>query len=183
MSNLITISDLAPYRDVSANIDAAERFDPFVQDAQRFDVAPLLGAGLYLALLDGAAASPIADRWQVLLNGEDYTPDGKDYPIKFYGLKPAIVYFAYARFIENQSVNVTRAGVKYKLAANSEPVEWNVIKQLAATERSKASSYMDGVLAYLNEKTATYPEWDNSCGRQENRTSVRFFTVNRKRDF
>lgn len=159
-TKLITVSSLAPYKDISANIDDAERFDPYILEAQVHDIKPLLGEALYHALITAYESSPVAERFTDLIEGKDYTPTGDTYQIRFYGLTPMIAYFAYGRFLENQNYHVTRAGIKYKNAAESERVGEEKINTLSATAKGKALAYVKGLECFLSEYSTTYPEYN-----------------------
>lgn len=177
---IIQVSDFSPYRDISANIDAA-RINPFILEAQVHDLRGFLGAELYFAFLAGLESSPQVARMAELLNGKDYTPSGGAYNVRFYGLKPALIYFAYARFVLNQAYNVTRAGVKFKNYAESERVSESQINALAADAKAKANNFLENSRLFLTEFNTVYPEF--SCYISTKRAGVRFFSVNKNDTF
>ena len=105
---LITPEDLAPYKDVSENLDL-ERFNTFVIDAQFADIRLFLGRKLYTALqgdYDEVLKTFVDQRFIDLWDGV-VVDDAQ-----FYGIKGALVQYTYARLLDNIQLNITRAGVR-----------------------------------------------------------------------
>lgn len=80
-----------------------DKIDVFIREAEDMDIKPVLGDSLLLAV----KANP--SRFQTLLNGGSYV-DGMGRKKSISGLKSALSYFVYARFVRNNDGNVTRVG-------------------------------------------------------------------------
>lgn len=151
---LLTQDDFKPYRDISDNVDF-ERLSTWILEAQKQEMRTFLGPELYLAMItdfDGAVFQDqrFIDLW-----------DGLDVPDKyrFYGLKPVVIYFAYARFLKNQQTVVTRYGVKHLVRDESEDQTAisNRVKQ--GDSENMAISLQNDVAKFLNDNQGDYPEY------------------------
>ena len=119
---LIKPDDFVEFRDISKNIDD-ERLNVYIRESQIKEIRSFLGDELYLSLIndytpDAGEGTFSEQRFTDLFFGTDWTYQGNER--RLYGLKPSLIYFAYARFIKNQQFNVTRYGVKHITAEESE---------------------------------------------------------------
>jgi hypothetical protein len=90
-AKLITKDDVRQFKQISVTLDDDDIiFDQFIIDAQIQDVGPLLGEELFNAVLK------TPEDYEDLLNGGEYTVDGKTYTN--YGLKAVLAHYAYARY-------------------------------------------------------------------------------------
>jgi len=166
---LITPEDLAPYKDVSENLDL-ERFNTFVIDAQFADIRLFLGRKLYTALqadFDDTLKTFIDQRFIDLWDGV-VVDDAQ-----FYGIKGALVQYTYARLLDNIQLNITRAGVRKFDDEESEEATQSQIRDKVNSARSMALLYIADTRNYLNG-SKLYPEWDVESTKN---TSVDFFKV------
>ena len=162
MSNLITYSDFSTYIDVSVNITSAKRIDPYIKEAQEFDIRELLGDLFYQRV----TASP--STYATLLNGGTYTYEGETY--SFVGLKAAHVYFTYARFILNDDLRSTPSGLKRKLTNESEPISERSLSRYASQAREAANSYWNQCHRFLCRQTDSI--YDDFCGKDNTGKTV-----------
>lgn len=149
---VIAKSDIQSYVQLSENLAAAKLNGP-IELAHELDLKRELGAALYKAFIDGVGASTAI--YVTLLNGESYTNscgDSVDYP----GIKPALCWFAYVRYLEDHSTVSTARGVVLPTSEQSQPASDKAITRKIAQAREAASHYMDEVHTYLCEKEATY---------------------------
>lgn len=154
MTLLTSATDFAAYRELSVNIDDAARINPYIAQAQQFDVKPLLGELLFKDLID----NPTTTENELLLSGGSYTYQSANYD--FAGLKAVIIFFAYARFLENQNINITRFGIVFKNNADvSERVDEKTLQRLVQQSRNQAQAYWDECGKYLQRNAGLYPLW------------------------
>lgn len=146
---LITLQDIKSVRP-TAELDSV-RWQPFAVEAQDQDLRPILGDGLYYQLMQTPAETAYAN----LLNGTTYTYDGQT--VYFDGLKPMLVYFFLARFIQNNPVNITRYGIVQKVTPQSQPVDATMIRQVVNEMKSNAATYRNQVDQFLLQNQSTYP--------------------------
>lgn len=163
---LITIDDIKAVKQISSNINVAERVQGYVSEAQVFDVKPRLGSVFYHDLITNVSLTI----YQELLTGKTYT-DSASLAHHFLGLKPAIAYYAYARYILNAQAVVTPFGAVRKLDQNSEPLDEKSLVRMANQARMAADALMNDAIEFLNIKVADYPKWQNNSECNPGRSS------------
>ena len=155
MPQLISVIDFATYKELSVNIDDTTRINPYILQAQQFDLKPLVGEVFYKSIIDNPTTAETA----LLLSGGEYIYQNKSY--EFSGLKSVLVYHTYARLLENQNINVTRFGVVFKNNADvSERVDEKTLQRLIQQARNQARAYWDECTVFLNRQSANYPLWN-----------------------
>ena len=152
---IITLQDIKQLRP-TAELDG-ERWEPFALEAQDQDLRPILGDGLFYDFMTKwyNTGDAMYSNYQNLLNGTNYTYNGET--IYFDGLKPMMVYYTLARFVQNNPVNSTRYGVVTKLVNQSQPVDAQVLRQVVNELKSSAQTYKNQVDLFLNQNQTTYP--------------------------
>jgi hypothetical protein len=160
-TKLITLSDFAEYRHITANINEVARLDPFIIEAQLMDLKPVLGSYLYDDFIKNISQS----KYTELLNGKEYTnTDGK--LIRYHGVKPVLVYYTYARLLANDNYRSTPTGFVKKLNDYSEHIDSGsnekTLNRLITQARSSAISYQQEMIDFLNEYDTIYDLWNYS---------------------
>lgn len=161
--SLITKSDIQAIKQFSDNV-MLSKIQPFIDEAEELDLKPQLGPALYKALVDGIAASPSVTIYQTLLDGEDYTYC--DETITYPGLKKAIAYFAYARYLAESDLISTVTGMARPTPDNSQIASDKSISRRIAQAREAGSHYFDEAHQYLCEKSDTYPLYKGDTGER-----------------
>jgi hypothetical protein len=165
MPLLISFNDIKALKPISNNIDIPKKVDLAIQDAQEFDIRPLIGESFYLAIV--ANPSAYAD----LLNGVSYTISGDEYESP--GVKKCLALFAYARIKNDANDHDTAYGTMNKNNPYSTGVsEATKVRQLKEI-RDQAQYYWKRIEMYLNEKSNDYPLWENSICCRKNGYSSR----------
>lgn len=157
MTQLITISDFTPYKAISANLNAVKKLDPFILEAQQFDLKKLMGNAFYLAFLDDFTASPPLALYSDLFNGSTFLQGTKT--LRHEGLKAVLCYLSYARYVLNSNVEATAFGTVKKITAESEHVDEKTIIRLYNQATEGAMQYWEDVKKYLNVQD--YDLWTN----------------------
>lgn len=163
---LITIDDIKAVKQISANMNVTERVLGYISEAQVFDVKPRLGSVFYHDLITNVSSTI----YQELLSGKTYT-DSASQSHHFLGLKPAIAYYAYARFILNSQASVTPFGAVRKLDQSSEPLNEKSLVRISTQARMAGDALLDDVIAFLNIKVVDYPKWQNNSECNPGRSS------------
>jgi hypothetical protein len=168
---LITLADIKQIRP-TAELDGA-RWEPFALEAQDQDLRPILGDGLYYDFMREVfdSGDDMYADYQSLLNGVAYTYNGQT--IYFDGVKPMLVYFTLARFVQNNPVHITRFGVVSKVVPQSQNVDGQVLRQVVNELRSCAMTYKNQVDTYLLENQETFDLYIGSSSAIN--TSFRMF--------
>ena len=161
MTVLITESDIAAYKAISANINATKKLFPYVIEAQQFDLKELIGDAFYLDLVNDFNGSPSLSVYSDLWNGCEWTYAGITY--RHEGLKSVLVYFSYARYAMNANEEETAFGIVNKTDQYSSRVSEKTILRKVDSARAGAMAYFTDVKKFLNDNSTDYPLWVRCC--------------------
>jgi len=177
MTKLITIADIKLYKALSSNINAL-KIDSEINEAQEFDLRPLLGDEFFMALLDDFNASPSLSTYDDLFNGSTYTYQGNTY--QHDGLKAMLCYYAYARYKLNSNSNNTAYGTVEKLTTESKAVSEKTISRQVTQTLNGAKIYENRVMDFLKRNKADYPLF--KCeNRQPQSNGIRITAIRKDR--
>ena len=185
---IITVEDIKKYRPIAKNI-GAEEVNVYIREAERLDVLPVIGAKLYKELsslgpvtnskgeiiLDDAGqeiSSGIegelpADLHKFLNGGEYQNAAGE--LVRFEGVRAALCYLAYARFVRNHSINVTAFGVVQKVGDYSSPIDQELIISASRDAKKIGDEYLSRSMKFWNE---THAEPQKPAGRVRRFVSI-----------
>ena len=167
---LVNKEDFDEFKDISDNMDL-DRLNALIRQSQIMDVRPFLGSELYLLLLAGYddKDNTFADQiFTDLFFGVDYNN------IRFYGLKPMLISYVYARLISDINVNITRTGVRRFNAEESEEVTQAQINTKHSAAISEGLLYQQDAELFLQFKASDYPTFDTE---REKTTGMTWFKV------
>lgn len=130
-------------RDISSNVDDVKRIEPYIEEAEKEWVIPSIGAKLYKDLIAGGQS---ADN-TTLLEGGYYNED----TAYLSGLKKAISYLAYSRYVRNSNVFLTSSGARTKGTLEfSDSVDDRAVVRVANEAEKRGIKLLDECVAYLN---------------------------------
>lgn len=156
MIQLIDINDIIEFKPLSLNMNISTQLEPWIIEAQEFDLQPCLGVPMYVDLL----ANPL--NYTELFEPFTYSYGGFDY--KHEGIKSSLIYWTYARYLANANNHNTAFGVVTKLNDYSEPAEEKTISRLIKQAQSGAVAYREQWLHYLTRFSSNYPLYNVGCG-------------------
>lgn len=159
MNVLVDLSDFTSFRQLTSNIDM-NKLNPYIIEAQNFDLRPVLGEAFFYDII----VNPTTIPHNTLINGNDYQ-NSDDKTVHFEGLKAALCYFAYARYIESGGTHSTSYGLVSKTNDYSQPTPDKTIARMVTQARSSAKGYLDDVLKFLSLNADDYPLWKQGCGQ------------------
>jgi hypothetical protein len=175
---LITINDIANIRPITQNLSDLNSIEPYIEEAEQVEFKKLLGSEFYFDLKKtyaqylvnvaaGTVESPYAPTakeilYNKLLTGAEYQ-NLRGNTVEFGGLKTVLAYFSYARFIINDNLKHTNAGMMLKRTEYSEQPSAKAITDKANDAKSIAMSFWSDCKMYLDEKTSDYSLWDIFC--------------------
>lgn len=140
---IITVDDIRNIRAIAYNIDA-ERVNVYIREAEELDIRRQIGTTLYERYNNSAE---LTTEEGIMLNGGDYTAEcGGERHIS--GVKVALAYFAYARFVRNAQINVTPYGVVTKLGEDSEPTNYKAVAAIAQDAQNIGEALLAECLDY-----------------------------------
>lgn len=159
---LITGSDISEFYKIGKNLDS-DRIDMAIMLAQRNDLVPVIGEGLYFDLCENTTSVTNAK----LIEGENYDLDGTT--VYYRGIRAQVACYAAARLMRKPENMITRAGVKQKELVNSIPVDTTVENQMIRDAYSMAKKFEIQTLRYLDENIDDYPLFNQTQGKQRPR--------------
>ncbi|TDO68823.1 hypothetical protein EV143_1187 [Flavobacterium chryseum] len=144
---------------VAIGYDSVE-FQTFINEAQEFDLKPLVEEDFYFDLL----AKKDELTYKKLIDGGSYTFNTRSY--SFQGLATVISYFSYARFVMNSSAVSTSHGMVVKTTPNSTPLTLEERKNFWYKKREEANLMMIDVVKFIERNISDFPSWNSStsCG-------------------
>lgn len=156
---LINKAKVSSLLQVAIGVTDAE-FNKFIEEAQKFDLKPLVCEEFFYDLLKNKDQ----ENFVSLINGGLYVFEEKDYAHD--GLKGVLAYFAFARFqLQSQAVS-TSHGIVQKTTPYSTPISLEDRRSTYYKKREEANMMMADVVKFIERKIADYPTWecDSSCG-------------------
>jgi len=176
---LVTKEDFSDFRDLSSNIKEG-RVNIFIRESQLIEIRAFLGSGLYNLLLadyDELLKTFTDPRFTDLWFGGLYT-NYAGVEINFNGYASGLVYFAYARFLHQQQVNVSRFGVESVQSDISEDISNPQVRNKAKDALQVALQYQKDTFKFLEANKDTYPEYDLNCSNEKGKkNSFPFFIL------
>jgi hypothetical protein len=160
------------FEDIAINIKP-ERLKVFIKKAQELDLKPFLGHSLYYDILshfddNGTLKDDAPQAYKDLLNGSEYL-DQYGHIVLYEGLAPTMVYFTFARFIENDAVHYTATGPVVKRHENGDPLSSPEIVKLVQQQRSIANAYANDVEKFLWDNKEDFPLWRYNAKNKSSR--------------
>lgn len=165
METMITLNDIKEYKSISSNINTIKELDPYIKEAQDFDLRAYLGESFYLDFIDDFFASPSLVKYSDLWNGQEYEYGG--YRYKHEGLKAILIHHSYARYISHANFTSTPTGIVAKTNQYSEKVDEKTMARLIQQARSSASVFEERVTKYLDWHSSDFPLWRPLCNKQK----------------
>ena len=159
-NNIITITDIQDFKPISKNTDTQKKLDPFIQEAQEFDLRPFMGDEFYLKLVDEFKNTFPDSNYENLYQGSTWMKGGKTYENP--GLRAVLVYYSYARYLNKANTNSTAFGMVGKTNPDSTPLTDRTIDRLVSQSMNGAKAYLNRVEFFINCNSELFPEYD--CG-------------------
>lgn len=164
---ILNFNDLRNVRPIAENINDPARLEPYIREAETLRLVDAIGANLYRWLDETDFSGPGPFQYgdvniteglvpitknQVTITKDQYTAvmEGGYYEGgRSEGLKVAIAYIAYSRFIVNNPISPTAFGVRYKEGEFSTRVEDNIIIRSSNEARNIGEAYLEKSINHL----------------------------------
>lgn len=150
---ILNYNDVRNVRPIAENINDPARLEPYIREAETLRLVDAIGANLYRWLdeTDFSGLGPFQygdvtitkDQYAAAMEGGYYDGGRSE------GLKIAIAYIAYSRFIVNNPINPTAFGVRYKDGEFSTRVEDNIIIRSSNEARNIGEAYLEKAINHL----------------------------------
>ena len=133
-----------------------QEFEYYVNEAEQFDLREQINNDSLFLKLKSENSS---DRIQKLMKNHQY--NDKNGNLKFHnGIRTALSYFAYSRFIYKSNIRSTSFGFVGKSNPQSEPISKEEKKNMYYHYKNLGRSVMNDVLNFLTENSDLYPEFN-----------------------
>lgn len=151
---LLTFEDIQSYiPDLANNYDRRD-IEAAMFDTQRFDLAGLIGAGLYRdCYVNKTQVTPT--NYVSLISGDTYL-NCHGQTVDYYGFIPYISYIVLSRLIQTASMKITRSGAVRKTPQESVIINDGSLKTMLDLTTQKAAYYRENILSYLCSKSQNY---------------------------
>lgn len=173
MDKLIITKDDIKLARPTAELDPS-RIEPYIHEAQEYDLQPVLNDALYFDLLSKFDnANPMYTAYQELINGKQYTLNGN--PVYYKGLKYMVAYFALSRYILVGDNHYARYGVVKKTLSQSESVSLEEREAESRVLKSNATSESLKLKCFLENNKDTYTLYEAMAKTATRTTGLNFF--------
>jgi len=170
---LIDRDDLKLWKGVSLTATEITELTPVIREAQDLDIAVQLGKPLYYDLMNNSTD----DKYVELLDGKEYT-DSEENTVFFKGLKAALCYYTWSRYIKTRNKKDTASGYMQKHQGQySQPVDYREIEKEANQCRMDAEQYMKDAIDFIKTFPLIYPLFTATCKKRSAAGSVRLTTL------
>ena len=159
MELLINKQDVASILQVGIGVSDKD-FDVHIREAQEFDLRKNIDCDeFFLKLIDEKETDP----YKKVFYQTEYTYDNRKY--YHLGIKTALSYFTYSRFIHDSNVVSTTHGFQMKKNPSSEPISLEERRNFYYHYKGLGSSVLGDVMTYVHRFQDLYPEYKNchSC--------------------
>lgn len=156
---IFTPEDIREVRPISENVNDIKRLSPYIDECENLFLIPAIGSKQYKALEE--ATTPLTEELENLLNGCYYADDAKYCS----GLKKAMGYLVYSRFVRNQQANATAFGMVTKRSEFSEPLDEKTIVRIANDAEKIGLEYLQQCVDYYN--------YGKECSEKQNYTRTK----------
>lgn len=139
---IIEYKDIRSVRPIADNMNDEKRLLPYIKEGETLYLKPLIAPALYKQIVENKAD------YEELLAGGDYDNERKSFP----GLREAMGYLIYSRFVRNQNVNNTAFGLVTKKGEFSEPSDDKTVVRVANDAEKIGFEYLDQCIEYMKFK-------------------------------
>ena len=169
---ILNSNDIRNVRPIAENINDPARLEPYIREAETLRLVDAIGANLYRWLDETDFSGPgpfqygdvaiTKDQYAAVMEGGYYDGGRSE------GLKIAIAYIAYSRFVVNNPINPTAFGVRYKDGEFSTRVEDNILIRSSNEARNIGEAYLEKAINHLKAMQLLTPctEYTESPARK-----------------
>jgi len=140
---IITPEDIRSVRPISENVNDVKRLIPYIEEAEKIYLIKAIGAVKYKEL---EADKPNFENFTLLMDGGYYDDD----KVYFSGLRSAMGYLVYGRFVRNQNINATAFGIVAKQGQFSEQVDEKTIVRISNDAEKTGLEFLKQCVDFLN---------------------------------
>lgn len=172
MENIITPEQFAGFRaDISKGWNKeTDKIKRVITEAQTVDLFDVLDSFLF-DVIKNLEETPYQD----LLNGSEFTISGQTF--MHIGLKNYLANLAYVRYLTLTNTTHTPHGFVSKINDNSEPVNWNQIRDIRKDTQTTNAIQFKMIDKYLCANPSLFPNYRGNNNPNINTFSSNFWTI------
>lgn len=136
---IITTEDIRAIRPIAENVNDVKRLVPYIEECEMLYLIKAIGEVIYQDIVNNRS------NHELLLNGGYYDNSTKIVA----GIKKAMGYLVYSRFVRNQNVNATAFGIVAKQGQFSEAVDEKTIIRISSDAEKIGIEYLNQCVDYL----------------------------------
>lgn len=140
---IITDEEIRKIRAIAPHLNS-ERLEPYIDEAISLIVIPIIGADAYKRISERQTEN------RNILEGDYFANEGGGLTY-VNGLKKAVAYLAYSRFLLAQQVTVTSFGVGYKNGELTERTDDKALQYLSNSAREVGMQYLTEVQTVMKQ--------------------------------
>lgn len=164
MKNIVVFDEVKTYRRVYEGFSTSEAFEQYTNEAQLLDIKQWLGDSFLLSLANSRARGTLTQFEKDALFGCEYSHEGRPYFHE--GIKAALAYYAYARFLDSGGTVSTQFGLVTKLDDYSKPAEPAEIARQRKSAITAAEAFKLDTNSFLTRNAVNYPLFNIIVGRR-----------------
>lgn len=161
---ITNINCIRRVRPVAQNIDGLARVEPYIQEAEKLNILPQIGAHLYqwfdglgpaitemqtYTREDGTEVSVSPQQYEAIMFGGYFDGACCNGTGHSMGLVNAVAYYAYSRMILDNQISVTSFGVVRKRSDYSDQLDYASISRASSEAKQIADECAREVVAHL----------------------------------
>ena len=149
---IIQPQDIRAVRPIAENVNDEKRLVPYIEECETLYLITKLGAKQFLSIEKAIKDSqletpvPLPEAITSLMDGCYFDSDNQHCQ----GLKQAMGYLVYSRFVRNQNVNATAFGIVTKQGQFSENVDEKTIIRISNDAEKIGLEYLKQCIDFLN---------------------------------
>ena len=150
---ITTSEDIRAIRPISENLNDTKRLVPYIDECEKLFVIKAIGAKKYVEIETAVIESQkvtdpieLSEEIKSLLDGCFYDDNNQ----RCEGLRKAVGYLAYSRFVRNQNVNATAFAIVAKKSEFSENVDEKTIVRIANDAEKVGLEYLNQCVDFIN---------------------------------
>ncbi len=155
MELLIDKQTVSKYLNVAIGCSDKD-FNRYIEEAQEFDLRPLICEDFFNSLLINHATPA----WHELLEESKYEYQGKHY--QHSGLKKVLAYFSYSRYILKHNITDSSHNFVIKKTPHAEPLSLEERRDFYYRYQADANTLFDNVKTFLGRKQSVYGNYSRS---------------------
>ncbi|MFI8379615.1 hypothetical protein [Leeuwenhoekiella sp. NPDC079379] len=168
-NQLITVQEFASFRDIGKKLDEA-KINECIKQAQSTDLFDVLN-DFFFDLVENKDSI----QYQDLLSGSTFSVNNQSFSQA--GIKSLLADYTYNRYMYSINTNFTPFGATQKYGQDSQPVDRNLLKDIAKQTQVDADIKFKMIDKYLKSNSSIFTRYQTGNNPDINTGSVRYSII------